>query len=104
MDILTSLIIGMDLCVDSLSFGFEGVDKLEDADVVDVEDEETELNAYELVSCCFEIFTSGFALLTFVVITWSSSLRQLFMILFLSAALDLDLGELNLEKDFIFLN
>ena len=34
IDILTSFIIGMDLCVDSLSFGFEGVDKLDDADVV----------------------------------------------------------------------
>ena len=45
IDILTSFIIGMDLGIDSLSFGFEGVDKLEDADVVDVDDEETELNA-----------------------------------------------------------
>jgi len=103
IDILTSFIIGMVLCVDSLSFGFEGVDKLDDADVVDVEVEETELNAYDVSSCCFELITAGFELLIFEVICCSSSLRQLFGILFLSVDFDLDLGELNLENDFIFL-
>lgn len=45
MGILPSFNITIEFWGASFSCGFEGVDKLEDAEVVDVEEEETELDA-----------------------------------------------------------
>ena len=100
IEILTSFNLGIDCGSGSPSFGLEGVDKLEDADVVDVEEDDAELEAYEHDSCCNWRVEKDFTSFSFV-----SSLGWLLVpALYLSSDFILPIGELNLDNDLIFLN
>ena len=97
---MTSFNLGIDCGSGSPSFGLEGVDKLEDADVVDVEEDDAELEAYEHDSCCIWRVEKDFTSFGFV----SSLGWPLAPDLYLSSDFNFPIGELNLENDLIFLN